>query len=258
MQDFKDGLPVGNVSLLQNMSLGDFRQRFSTAVQVPEHFSGYKMTHFTTNEYDYSSKLNEITTRGGLHLAVMGGLDPVLGQVAIARPDLSIVMDINDQAINWITDGRLLPLNTSSEGNQYWDQVANFHSTVIAEMFPDRYDFPTTQDMRLGGWSAEKHFDEVKKAWQDGKVKIVRADIMGGGLELGINIARETGIPIRLIYLSNILDYKDVSKKLPLFKKRLKEEIEHKNVDPNAQVIIVGDEKGINTHILSIAEFLQS
>ncbi len=255
MQDFKDGLPIGNLSVLQKMSLGAFRQRFSLNVTPPKHFSGYEHTHFVTNEYDYPTKLNEITTKGGLHLAVMGGLDPVFGQVAVAKPDLTLAMDVNDQAIDWTIDGRVLPLDSTTDGNNYWDKVNDFHRDVIIKTVPNRYDFPSNQDMRLGGWSSDQYFNVVQQAWQEGKIKLVAADIMDAGLDLGMTLSREIGIPIRLVYLSNILDYGSVSRKLPSFKEKLRKGTASKVVDQNGQVIIF---QASNTNILSMESFLQT
>lgn len=258
MQDFKDGPPIPrNISALQSLSLRDFRHNFSTPTNPSDHFSGKSQAHFTTNEYDYPEGLSKLRTRGGLHLAVMGGLDPVLGQLAVTNPELSIVTDINDSAIDWTIDGRLDPLLNSSNAQEYWQKVREFHRDVIRKALPNRFDIPTDQDASSGGWSSEKYFNDVKKALAAGRIKVIKANIMTDGLNIGLAIAKATGIPLRLIYLSNILDYTENIDMLPSFKEKLRKGIAEGLVDKNSQVIYVGGENGLNTIVVDINEFIQ-
>lgn len=258
MLDIKDGTPIPrDIGTLQNLSLRDFRQQFSTPTNPADYFSGLSQAHFTTNEYDYPEELSKLRTRGGLHLAVMGGLDPVLGQLAVTNPELSIITDINDSAIDWTVDGRLNPLSNSLNAQEYWQKVRKFHRDVIRKALPNRFDIPTDQDASLGGWSSEKYFNDVKKALAAGKIKVIKANIMTEGLNNGLAIAKATGIPLRLIYLSNILDYKENADMLPSFKEGLRKGIAEGLVDKNSQVIYVDGKNGLNTLVVDINSFLQ-
>ena len=131
--------PTQNLSIqeLQDLSLRDFRSRFSSPTTPPHHFAD-SIGYFTTNEIDYPNSLDEIKARGGLHLAIMGGLDPVFGQIAVAHPDLTIITDINDAAIDTAIDGRVLPLENSQIGEEYWGKVKDYFRNVIRKKDPKR------------------------------------------------------------------------------------------------------------------------
>lgn len=244
------------IEIYQKTPIDDFRRRYSSKVVTPWYYLDDDIGHFTTNEYDYPTLLSDIKIRGGLHLAVMGGLDPVLGQAAISDPNLTIVMDINNRAIDTIINGRILPLNNSKSGEEYWNNVRNYHRDFIRTKDRTRWDIPTGQDMTLygGGWSSEKYFAKTKDALAKGKIKFTLGDITQDGLLLAKKLAEETGIPLRLIYVSNIFNYSTNNQEL--FNQRLKQGISEGWIDINAQVIDAGkDRKGIVTKVFGVEDY---
>ncbi len=252
MTDSSEPLSPSPISEYQTITIQDFRNRFSRP-SPSVHFSN-PVGFFTTNELDYPSSLDEISVRGGIHLAVMGGVDPVLGQIAVAKPDITIIADLNDQAVTTSIEGRILPLTTSQNFHEYWKQVMNYFETVIRRKDPKRWDFPIDQDSMRGGWSSKDKFQIVRNALAAGKIKFVSADINTTGLELAKDIATKTGLPIRLIYLSNIFDYSSNDEKS--FKERLRQGTETGLIDRNAQIVDSRGTTGLETHVLSISDYL--
>lgn len=240
------------IEAYQKTSLEDFRKKFSSQTIAPEHFNS-PIGFFTTNECDYPLSLNEIKVRGGLHLAVMGGLDPVLGQIATADPDLAIIMDINNRAIDTTIEGRISTLETSESGEEYWNKVKEYHTNVIRKVEPKHY-FPDNEEINeyRDRWSNETNYPQAKKALKDGRIKFVSGDITKDGLDLARKIAKETDIPLRLIYLSDIFDY--ASNNVLSFKKRLMQGMNEGWIDKEGQII---EAVGFHTkRVLRIAEYL--
>lgn len=106
---------------------------------------------FTTNEYDYPNSLDQIKVSGGIHIGIMGGLDPVFGQISVAKPDLSLIFDINEPAMQTALEGRIETLLQSENGIEYWKKVEHYFVSKIKELNPKRYDYPNNQDISLGG-----------------------------------------------------------------------------------------------------------
>ncbi len=244
-----------NIEAFQSLSSQDFMAKYSSSTPTPKAFFD-EVGHFTTNEYDYPDLLKEIKVRRGIHLAVMGGLDPVLGQVAVANPDLTIITDVNKKAMNISVDGRIKPILESEDGNDYWRRVGDYFVKVIRKIDKTRWDFPVGQDASMGGWSNPEYFDKVKQALLDGKIKWASGDMTTEGIDLGFQIARETGVSIRLLYVSNIFDYSINSRQK--FIEKLSKGIEEGLIDKNAQIIDAGlGEKGIETKVFDISSYLQ-
>lgn len=245
------------IEQFQEMPQGEFDKKYSVKTNPPQHFSD-PTGHFTTNEYDYPKSLPEIKVRGGIHLAVMGGVDPVLGQIAVANPDLTVMTDINSGSVKTTTEGRLTPISESNNGAEYWERVKNYFKDVIRKADPKRWDFPSDQDVLLGGWSSSGNFAKVKEAFERGKIKLVSGDLTTDGIDLALNLAKETGIPVRLIYVSNIFDYNENKNRKAEFIQKLSKGIEDGTIDKDAQVIDTGLGEGISTQVLDISTYLKT
>jgi hypothetical protein len=251
-QEFQDQT---RIEAFQNLPSEDFVKNFSSKTPLPKDFSD-KVGHFTTNEYDYPDSLEEIKVRGGIHLAVMGGLDPVLGQVAVTNPDLTIIMDINRHSMESSIEGRIKPILETDNGTDYWNKVGDYFVKVVRKIDPTRWDFPVGQDATRGGWSSPEYFAKVKQALLKGKIKWVSGDISTDGIGIALQIAKQTGTPIRLIYVSNIFDYSINNRQS--FIERLSKGIEEGIIDKNAQIIDTGlGEKGIETKVFDVSSYLQ-
>lgn len=204
------------IEFYQHMDVDEFQQRFSGKIIPPNHFSD-RIGFFTTNEYDYPDSLPKIKVRGGIHLAVMGGVDPVLGQISVMNPDLTIMTDINQSSIDVTTKGRIWTIKDSVNASKYWERVLEFFKSTVRKIDPKRWDFPLDQDSTRHGWSSPQHFSTVKQAVESGKVKWIAGDVMEDGLTLGLQISQATGVPIRLIYVSNIFDYFENDRRKKIF-----------------------------------------
>lgn len=244
--------PIEAIWLMSNDA---FASTYSVTTPPPNHFSDI-VGFFTTNEYDYPASLNRIKVRGGLHVAIMGGIDPVLGQIAVANPDLTIMIDINPHSMQITTEGRIKPISDAQNAVEYWSRVKDFFRNTIKKINPNRWDIPTEQDSLNGGWSSVEHFSQVKEAVAKGKVKWATGDFTTDGIELALTLAKETNIPIRLIYVSNIFDY-DENKKA-IFAARLAEGFQNGLIDPNAQVIDTSSKNELKTQVYDIAIYIQS
>lgn len=251
-QEFSSHTPI---DAIQQMSPGTFASKYSAETPPPSHFSD-KVGYFITNEYDYPQSLKEIKVRGGMHLAIMGGVDPVLGQVAVASPDLTIMTDINSGSLQTTTEGRVTPIMEAQNAQEYWSKVGDFFRGTVRMIDPKRWDFPTDQDSGNGGWSSPEHFPAVKEAVGKGKVKWAAGDFTKDGIELALKLAKETDTPIRLVYVSNIFDYSENNK--AEFAKRLARGIEDGVIDSNAQVIDTSSRDGLQTHVFDIATFIKT
>ncbi len=243
------------IEAFQALSPQSFMAKYCSDTPSPKDFSD-EVGHFTTNEYDYPDSLKEIRARGGIHLAVMGGIDPVLGQIAVTNPDLTIMMDINRKSINTSIEGRINPILEAENGNDYWQKVGDYFVKVIRKIDRTRWDFPVGQDASRGGWSSPEYFDKVKQALSNGKIKWASRDILTDGIDLGFQVARETRAPIKLIYVSNIFDYSINNRQS--FIGKLSKGIEEELIDKSAQVVDTGlGEKGIETKVFDISSYLQ-
>lgn len=247
-----ESIKLSLIEQIQKMPNSEFMAKFSGKTPPPDHFSD-RIGFFTTNEYDYPNSLENITVRGGIHLAVMGGVDPVLGQIAVVNPELTIMCDINTDSLITTTDGRIAPIVKSKDGIDYWNKVKDFFRDVVKKIDPKRQDFPSDSDVSNHGWSSPENFQKVKEAVINGKLKYIAGDITTDGIRVALDIARETKIPIRLIYVSNIFDYQENSRKE--FVNRLNHGIQEGVVDPNVQIIDTSLGNGINTQILNIFSY---
>lgn len=243
------------IQKFQEMDRENFLKRYSSRGHIPRHFSD-KVGFFTTNEYDYPESLNKIRVRGGLHLAVMGGIDPVLGQIAVAKPDLTIMTDINGESLKNTTKGRVDSILESSNGAEYWEHVRHYFNSVIRNLDPRRWDFPIDQDSTRHGWSSPEHFLTVKQALSKGKIKWIEGDITNQGIDIAYKISAETGVPIRLIYVSNIFDYYEND--IKTFIRKLQEGVEKGFIDGKAQIIDTGtSDQGLRTEVFDINAYIQ-
>lgn len=241
------------VDAIQHMSGKAFTEKYSAEVPPPSHFAD-KIGYFITNEYDYPNSLKNIKVRGGIHLAIMGGVDPVLGQIAVAHPDLTVIMDINPSSLEHTTQGRISPIKESDDANQYWGKVGNYFNSTVRKIDPRRCDFPIDQDSMNGGWSSSEHFPAVKEAVVQGKIKWASGDFTKDGIELALQLAKDTETPVRLVYVSNIFDYPENSR--AEFTQRLARGIADGTVDSDAQVIDTRD--GLKTQVLDVSDYIQS
>ena len=252
IQEFSDHTPV---DAIQHMPDTVFTEKYSAKVPPPRHFSD-KVGYFITNEYDYPDSLKNVKVRGGIHLAIMGGVDPVLGQVAIANPDLTVMMDINPSSLDLTTQGRISPIRESTNAFQYWRKVSDCFRRVVRKIDPKRCDFPIDQDSMRGGWSSPEHFPVVKEAVEKGKVKWAAGNFTTDGIELALQLARDTETPVRLVYVSNIFDYPENSK--TEFAQRLAKGIEDGTIDPDAQVIDTSSREGLKTQVFDVLAYIES
>lgn len=234
---------------LRGMSFPGFLGQYSTKDSISPLF-GFGSVYTVTTEPTYPTKLTELTVRGGIHVAVAGGLDPALAQVGRTVPDLTLLCDVNLHAIHLIHQ-RLMLLDEAKNGIEYWKLL----SKLIEEDPRLSSNLPTVvndRDYKVGGWSSEQYFDVVKMLWQKGRVKLIRSDITSDGIETALQIAEDVGIPIKLIYLSNIFD--DPSNRLNLTKFRsiLDRAIAEGLVDTDAQMVTTSIYEGLETKVSSV------
>ncbi len=243
------------IEAIQHMSNEAFARKYSTETTPPSHFSD-KIGYFITNENDYPWSLKDIKVRGGIHLAVMGGVDPVLGQIAAASPDLTIMIDINQSSLQVTTEGRIKPIAESQNSTEYWRKVGDYFNNTVKKINPNRWDFPIDQDSMNGGWSSPEHFPKVKDAVARGRVKWAAGDLTKDGIELALKLANETESQVRLVYVSNIFDYSKHNKEE--FAKRLAKGIEEGTLDPHAQIIHTASIEGLKTEIYDVADYIHA
>lgn len=237
------------------LSIEEFRQRFSRNVPVSGFFSD-PVGYFTTNEPDYPQSMEKIKARGGLHLAVMGGIDPVLGQIAVARPELTVMVDVNTRAVDEVLEGRLKPLEDSESGDDYWDTVSTYYKDEIAKKHPERLELFNYYH-GPGTWSDKAHFANVRDAFKRGKIKIMSGDIITNGLNVVREIAQNSNVPVRLVYVSNIFEYPENSQRA--FQIRLQEGMTEGWIDKEGQLIEnVFTGRDIKTEVMGIKDYLNA
>ena len=234
---------------LKGLSFADFLGRYSSKAYTSP-ILGFGSVFTVTTEPTYPEKLNEITVRGGIHVAVAGGLDPALAQIGHAVPDFTILCDVNMHAIHLLNQ-RLILLDQAESGREYWSLL----SRLIKNDPRLSFNLPTVvsdRDYKVGGWSSEQYFDIVKNSWQQGKIKHIRADITSDGIETALKVAQDTGIPIKLIYLSNIFDEPSNRLHLTAFRSVLDRAISEGLLDPSAQMVTTSIYEGMETKVLSV------
>lgn len=205
---------------------------------------------FGTNEIGYPSSLPHIGVSGGIHLAVAGGLDPAFGQIGVAHPELTIMCDVNPFMVK-VMDIKLALLGEASSGAEYWD--------LLPKRLGDS-GFPITSNLRYGifeprikdGWST-KYYEAVQSAWNEGRIKFFLADMVSHGISTGFEIARETGLPITLIYVSNIFDAR-IFNSQSRFKNRLAEGIEEGVIAEDAQIV---DARALHTDVFQVTKYAE-
>lgn len=241
------------IEVFQNQTPEDFASKYSSKTPLPRDFSD-EIGHFTTNEYDYPNLLKEIRVRGGIHLAVIGGVDPVLGQLAISNPDLTIMMDINRNAMTTFINGRIKPILETANGDDYWLMVSDYFMKVIRRKDPTNWALPTGQDVKMGGWSSPEYFSKVKNALLKGKIKWTSGDITSDGIELAFQVSKKTGKKIKLIYVSNIFSYSINNRQA--FVEKLMSGVQNGYIDKDAQIIDSGlGKEGIETKVFDLSTY---
>ena len=236
---------------LRSLSLTEFRRRYSSDKVDLDGFEP-KNVFATSNEFRYPEMIEEITVRGGIHLAVAGGLDPALGQVAKANPDLTILCDINPFAVPMI-DTRLRLLEQAENGREYWEMFKELLDTdprLVSNIAAIAGDGTAST-----GWSSRQHFSAVRSAWQKGAIKLIHTDIATDGIQTGMEIARDTGVPIRLINLSNIFDWRENRSKLSGFKTALRTGIADGTIDPGSQIVAASIHNNMRHQVWTTSDF---
>jgi hypothetical protein len=241
------------IEVYQSMPLDIFRKRFSKDFSAPSPFSD-PVGYFTTNEHDYVESMKKIHVRRGIHLAVMGGVDPVLGQLAVACPDLTVMMDINGQAIDTAVEGRIKPIPGSNTEEDYWDKVTSYITALMIRR-TGTSDFPRRYSRGPGTWSDAQYLPVVQAALKKGKIKFATGDVMSHGLDVIKEIATESGIPLRLLYISNIFEY--ALHMQDGFKTRLQEGVTQGWIDETTQVLEnVFTGRNTTTEVMGIKDFI--
>ena len=150
------GLAIpGDLTTLLATNFKDFLQQWSSNGAV----RGFEFNHglfpFST-ETEYAEALPSLTTKGGIHLAVAGGLDPVLGQIGQTQPDITVLCEVNTLAEHF-THRRLAMLDRVEEGRHYW-QLIGKEFDKDREVFRFGLPIPIDRDYRNGGWFFPHYF----------------------------------------------------------------------------------------------------
>lgn len=252
LTDAKDGLNPALESL-RSLSLTGFRGRYSGDNPRLEDFD-INNVYRTSTEAISAARFESLPIRGGLHLSVAGGLDTPLAQVATVQPDLSILCDVNMFAMRMI-DTRLRLLAKARDGRSYWElfRWALAEDPLLTPSLEEpNYCFT---DYLGDGWSSFERFPAVKKAWEKGAIKVIHSDILTDGIQTGMQIAKETGLPIRLINLSNILDHSVNRVRLGGFQLDLREGLRNGTIDPESQVVTASTRDNLSHKIWHAKEF---
>lgn len=229
----KEGLNPA-IDSLRSLSLTAFRRRYSADNPDLPTF-GMHDVYATSTEAVSTKKFAELPVRGGIHLSVAGGLDTPLTQVATVKPELSILCDVNSFAMPMIQT-RLQLLNQAADGRQYWE-LFRWALAQDPRLTPSLERDSFFKDYLGGGWSSFEHFAAVKQAWKKGAIKVVHSDIATDGILTGMQIAKKTGVPIRLINLSNIFDSPINRGKIRSFKSVLGAGLRNGEIDPESRVV---------------------
>jgi len=239
---------------LKGLRFSEFLGRYSSQGLSPDQILG--VVYHVTTEPTYVGNLHELSVKGGIHLAVAGGLDPALAQIARTEPDLTVLCDINLLATH-VVHQRLRLLESAETGKEYWEMFASLLQEDPRIKF-NSLDLPVTGgDVQLGGWSSDQYYPAVRLAWKKGSVKFIHSDISSDGLITGMNISRDLSIPIRLIHLSNIFDYPANWPNRKIFKQVLAEGLRSGVIDPNAQIVMASIYNGMDIEVLSVEQYLQ-
>lgn len=225
-------------------------------------------------EKDYPLALEKLLVKGGIYVAVSGSVNPPFGHISEIQPELSILLDINDAAIDYLRFRGTL-LEAGPNGYEYWNRLGRLwvpYNELTEEMieascdgrlpvglpvkvleillhekgrreaiieakrrerresYPLQSDMPIKsyidfsqfhkildlkpetvieleRDIQIGGWSSPNRYSKVRKAWGEGRIKGVTGDFTSGGFALALDISSKSGVPITLVYISNIDDY---------------------------------------------------
>lgn len=250
----KEGNPTTSSTLdsLLATPFHTFFQKHSLGAEI-EGFEGFGGLFSFSTETEYVEALARLTTKGGIQIAVAGGLDPVLGQIGQACPDLTLLCDVNVFATSFI-HRRLAMLERAGDGQQYWQLTAqefNNDRQYLGIGLP----VPIDRDYQAGGWSAPKHYQAVKAAWQRGAIKLVNADITDGGIKVGLKVARETQVPIKLIHVSNVFDYPDNWDRFDRLRHRVNQGLTEGLVSRDTQVVSATIVRDLATEVQSVQEY---
>jgi hypothetical protein len=205
-------------------------------------------------EDDYDAVFGALNTQGGIHVAVSGSVEPALAQITEAKPDLSLLLDINPSAIRYL---RLMMafLEDAESPKEYWrrfDSIFESHeeldeqglfararcnipdylvkealalansnirptedsirlerlrvSTISAKAIEEQHQL-AQRPIKNRKWSYEDRFYRAKRAWNEGRIKGIVQDFTSGGLEVALDVAEKTGLPITTLYVSNVPAY---------------------------------------------------
>lgn len=218
---------------LRNIPFQDFFRLYSDLDAQLQGFNDPNRAFMRSTETNTTDFIKGLRVQGGIHLAVAGGLDQALLQNALAKPDLSILCDVNVFALPIVYE-RLALLEKADGALDYYQKLN------------DRLKDNPSLDYGVGSvpyvtdnsfWSYGEHYKAVQRSWRRGSLKYIHADITTRGLSVGFKIARETGVPIRLIYVSNIFDYPSNWKGFRNFTDAVQQGIDERLVDPDAQFI---------------------
>lgn len=228
---------------------------FSLRYSLPEPTLELTMAdvYASTTEVAYADSLPALTVRGGIHLAVAGGLDPALGQIAVVNPDISILCDVNPFVSDMVAE-RLKILDVVENGKNYWKKFRSVHRQSPSLSQSMGIEKPE-QDL-VKGWSSDDHFVNVKHSWQNGKIKLITGSILTQGLQVALDIAEETETPISLLYLSNIMDWFQNFTKLRKLQEILSESVSLGLMSPDAQIVYSTIFDNMKNRVVSVAEFV--
>ena len=123
------------------------------------------------------------------------------------------------------------------------------------EVFRFGLPIPIDRDYRNGGWSSPEYYPIVRAAWKRGAIKLVDADITIGGISFGLQVARAIRIPIKLIHLSNIFDYKGNWDSFDNLRRRVNEGLTEHLISADAQVVTATIVRDLETEVYPIREY---
>ena len=157
---------------------------------------------------DYRSSEAHIQSNGGIYIGVSGSVDPAFFNISQHNPQLSILVDIDPKAIDYL-QRRGDELAQNQNGETYWRSVLrNILNIQDEDPFQNQRADLYIEDLRNNGWSSRQDaYNAVKKLWQEGRIKGLEGDLVRCGLPVAARVSRETKIPITLIYVSNVPDY---------------------------------------------------